>query len=299
VGGRVILKSVAFVAAACGALAAASGLSETGCSSDYSTAGGDASPDAPAKPADGAASDAMTSSDSASGDSAIAMQDGATFDAGPPCMQVSSYCSTLTPAPSYCNDFDTACVDANVGGYEQSDGSFTTTVSTSAAYAKSAPNALHSTLSALTLTDMYWGSQWSFTAAKTVTIDLDFLLTAAPSNNGDVGVLWLQGGPTAPQNPALILYVSSTTVTYFQIGSSTFSNAGPKVALNAWHHVTAQITTATGTITASIDGMALWNGFLMPGGLPQGTPLTLVAGITTYQLATAETFVDNVVVRNE
>jgi hypothetical protein len=196
------------------------------------------------------------------------------------------FCASQSPQPTFCDDFDET-TDAGAGWDGVIAGGGTSTV-VDGTFALSAPDALHTTTSSGNTA----GLTKAFTVSSMFKVDLDILFRALPSMSGDLAPLVIQ------TSAHWVEYYVDADQAYLQWGENDYSTTflgGP--SLGTWHHVTITITVgAQASLTGSIDGMVVWSNFSL-GSLGSAPELTLQVGTPgLFQVMSAETFIDNVVV---
>jgi hypothetical protein len=278
-------RRIALLALVTGALGSwACGLGVLGSATD-GTAGGDAasseaSADASAStdatPADGGSLDATTDATDAAPDGPI------------------TFCTTVTPAPTFCADFDDPADASPSAGWTTTHVDAGSSLASSTTVYTSAPRSLHAT----SPTGVVASVESTFTMLSTLSVEFDVRYASLPASGaGDVSPVLL----TPPTFPGFdVYYFAYANGSYFQEYGDDYSPGLAAPSLNTWHHVKISITTngTTSTIDASVDGTAGWTNHTLKHAWPTPTIASVRLGLAgLYQVASAEAFIDNVVVR--
>lgn len=230
-----------------------------------------------------ASSDVTSSLDALSGDADAA-------DA-PPDAPV-TFCTKLTPMPTFCADFDDPADASPSAGWGNPSLDAGASLTSSVTVYASAPRSLHSTSTQGSSAVV----EQKFPMTSRISVDFDVRFTALPAT-GDVSTIRL----TPPVFPGMdVYYFVYSTGSYFQEFGDDYSAALAAPTLDAWHHVAIAITTngVTSTITASMDGAAGWTNHTLLHTWPTPTTALLQLGLADlYLVNSSEVFIDNVVVR--
>jgi hypothetical protein len=218
------------------------------------------------------------------------------------CLSTGGYCASLTPAPTFCADFDNPCTLP--GKFASVTTSAGTSITVDSVEETSAPNALHVTQSSPSGQTGAWGAVRSFvvpkpgTSASLINVTLDFFVHALPTiSTTRLGPIFLDA--TASGGPTVAFYLENDK-SYFVVGDAQFSaDSKPGATVNMWHTITMAFKiepTGGSAITASLDGTLLFNDTSMQIALVPNQMLNVTTGYAPYNLASGETFVDNLVV---
>lgn len=246
---------------------AACGLSVTGVAPEESATGTDAGH-----------ADATTASPS---DSSVTDSTISENDSGKP---ATGFCATLAPAPTFCEDFDTAPDAAD--GWDGRTGSVQRTTNQS----KSTPGAL----------DVVSGGgeallDKDFEVTSSITLELDVRFSTIPPS-GALSPFVLR--PSNGEGGYVYLYVKSDR-TYMQVSSDEYSKWLTPPTPAAWHHITASVTfdAAKTTFAGTFDGVAFdWSSVAKTSHAWEiAQTVTVRVGANPYQTG-GEIFIDNVVV---
>jgi hypothetical protein len=231
--------------------------------------------------------DALSSLDAASTDADAGAVD-APFDSG-------TFCATLSPAPTFCADFDYPA-DASAGdGWNYTIQEAGAAVTLTATAAKSAPRSMQSksTLGGAGSVSL------TFSLVDKISVDFDVqYLTPIPDSGVTSPILLTT--PTFPGQD--IYFYAGWFGSYFQEYGNDYSPNLVSPPIGVWHHVSIvvqNVDAGVTNITASMDGNAAWTNHALKQAWPSPTTATLQIGLPAlYQVGvTQDVLVDNVVVR--
>jgi hypothetical protein len=279
---------------ACGLAVVGTGAPST--DDDGGSTEGGALADAPAGADGTGGGDAPSSSSDAGSDGADASAVDAAVDAPLDAFDSGTFCTTVSPPPTFCADFDYP-PDASAGqGWNYTVAEAGATVTLTAAAAKSAPRSLQAKS-----TNGGAGSvSLSFSLVDKIAVDFDVQYVTPVPDSGVTSPIVL----TTPTFPGQDIYFYAGWFgSYFQEFNDDYSPNIAVPSIGVWHHVSivvqnvdAGVNTA---ITASMDGTAAWTNHTLMQAWPAATTVRLQIGLgALYGVGvTQEVLIDNVVVR--
>jgi hypothetical protein len=199
------------------------------------------------------------------------------------------FCASLSPAPTFCDEFDTEA--ANIGdGWDSIVGAPRRTTSVSMSF----PGALDAVSDAGSPTLL----RKAFKVNSSIRVDLDVRYAGIPPSPGALTPFVIR--PANDGEGYFYLYAESGR-SYLQVANDEYSTwQTPEPAAGIWHHVSASVTIdASGTkFAGALDFVAYAWSSPTKHGWAAGTTATVEVGVTPYQ-ANGEILVDNVVVNVE
>jgi hypothetical protein len=297
---RLSARARAIVAVGAAALAlGACGLATTGTGSSEASPDGDTTADATndaSVSADGAttgtdATDSATATDAITTGDVDAALDGGGVDAA----DAGNFCTTVTPAPTFCEDFDRPAATGPGDGWNYEIVEAGSTVAWSTSTFKSAPRSLHasSTLGGAGSVSL------AFSMVNKMVVDFDVLYESAlpGAGGGDISPILL----TPPTFPGFDVYFyAQYNASYFQeYGNTGVCEGLGAPSLGVWHHISITVNAGTTTtMDCTFDATTTTNKTL-PYAWALGTTARLQIGLAAlYQVSSSQSvYVDNVVVR--
>jgi hypothetical protein len=205
-----------------------------------------------------------------------------------------TFCTTVSPPPTFCADFDDPAASGPSAGWENLSLEAGTSVVSSTTVYSTAPRSLQAT-STLGYSAVV---EKQLPMTSRISVDFDVRYPTLPVT-GVVSAIRL----TPPIYPGMDVYFfARTTNSYFQEYGDDYSAFLPAPSLDTWHHVAITITTTglSSMIDASVDGIVGWKNHTLLHPWPSPTIATLQVGLANlYAVTSGEAFVDNVVVRTQ
>jgi hypothetical protein len=201
-----------------------------------------------------------------------------------------TFCQTLSPAPTFCADFDNPA-NAAAGWTSALAGSgaslkFPTTTFLSAPHA----------LEAITTTGNWAYLERQFGLTTAISVEFDVRFAVVPASGQPTSPFML----TPPIYPGFDIYwFVDANGSYFQQYGDDFSQTRPSPTANAWHKVMLSLTTngVTSQINASVDGTAYWTNHTLEHPWPTGIFATLRVGAARTYAQSNDVFIENVIVK--
>jgi hypothetical protein len=240
---------------------------------------------------DDANADVASSSDSSASDASsdVAVLDAADASDG---SIAPRFCTSLSPAPAFCSDFDDPTNAAE--GWTASSAAGGASLTFPGATFVSAPRSLE----AKTTQGNWAYLQVQLGVTTKISLEFDVRFAVIPAAGQAISPFML----TPPIYPGFDIYwFVDASNAYFQEYGDDFSQGRPSPTANAWHKVTLALTTngTTSQIDASVDGTAYWTNHTLAHPWPAGIFATLRVGAARTYAQTNDVFVDNVIVKTE
>lgn len=202
------------------------------------------------------------------------------------------FCQTVSPAPTFCADFDEPLA-ANAGaGWDLSYAGVGASLKFETPFL-SAPRALHATTSQVN--GAYVERAFPMTTQLAVEFDVRFAIVPPDGTQTSPVVLT----PPNPPGEDIFWFVDANN-SYFQ-EYNVISASGAAPTPNVWHHITFALTTngSASTISSTMDGNPRWSSYALPYAWPSPTTATVRLGAARTYAQNNDLFIDNVVVRTQ